>query len=105
MANKMNKQNMIAGLFTAFASEQITVSTTVKTLTSTKYGDDVKRVLITVETTRIRYLYSGDTPTSSVGHLASPGDVITLIGKSNIQNFKAIRADSSDSKITITYEE
>lgn len=99
-----NKQNMIAGLFTAYAFETITVSNAVKTLTASKYGDSVKRAVITIQNAQLRYNYNGSTPTATVGHAVNPFDVIVLIGTSNIQNFKAIRKGTTDSVISVTYE-
>lgn len=105
---KANKTNIIAGLFTAFAFEELTVSNSVKTLTSTKYldtdGENATRAIITIQDAQIRYMYNGDTPTASLGHVVNPFDTITLLGSQNIRNFKAIRKGSTDAKISCTYE-
>jgi len=109
MAGNTTKINMIAGLFKAFAFEQITISTAVKTLTSATYrfdssGEKAKRALITCENAQIRYTYDGTTPTASVGHLLNPMDILVLTGSDNISNFKAIRKGSTDGQISCTYE-
>lgn len=109
MAGNANKVNITAGLFKAFAFEQLTISTVVLPLTALTYivdssGEKAKRAVITITGAQIRYTYDGTTPTSSVGHLVNPFDVITIIGSDNISNFKAIRAGSSDAIISVTYE-
>ena len=104
---EQNKVNIIAGLHKAFSFEQITVSNAVKTLTVGKYTDTdsklSKKVFISVEDAQIRYTFDGTTPTSSIGHIANPAEVIILIGTQNIENFKAIRKGSTDAKISVTY--
>ncbi len=99
-----NKINMIAGLFTAFAFEKLSVTNSVTSLTASKYGDKVKRAVITVETAQIRYKYNGDDPTTTEGHISQPQDVITIRGTQNIQNFRAIRTGSTSANLHITYE-
>lgn len=103
-----NLNNLTAGLFTAFAYESITISTTVKSLTSGKYtadnGEVATRAIITVENARLRYRYDGDNPTSSEGHILNPNNVLVIIGSANIQNFRAIRVDGTDAVIRVTYE-
>lgn len=101
-----NKTNIIAGLFTGVNFEKLTVSNSVKILTASKYTSGefkAKRAFITVETASFRYKYNGDNPTTSEGHIARPNSVITLIGTTNIENFKAIRI-SSNATVQITYE-
>lgn len=107
MAGNANKINMIAGLHKAFAHESITVDNTAQAFTAATYltgGEKAKRAVITIELAQIRYTYDGTTPTSSVGHLCNPFDVITLIGSDNITNFRAIRAGSTNATIKVTYE-
>ena len=99
-----NKQNMIAGLFIAFAFEKLSVTGSVTSLTASKYGANVKRAVITVETAQLRYKYNGDDPTASEGHVSQPQDIITIRGTQNIQNFRAIRTGSTSATLHITYE-
>lgn len=106
MANA-NKVNMIAGLFKAFAHESITVAGTAIGFTAATYltsSEKAKRAIVTVEDAQIRYTYDGTTPTSSIGHLLNPMDVLVLIGSDNITNFKAIRVSSTSGTLKITYE-
>lgn len=107
MPGNANKTNIIAGLFKAFAHEKITVSNSAVSLTTATYttdGEKAKRAIITVESAQLRYRYDGTAPTSSVGHLLNPFDVITILGSDNITNFKAIRAGSTDAAISCSYE-
>ena|SRR3990167_9045294 len=107
MAGNANKVNITAGLFKAFAHESITVTDTAQTFTAATYltgSEKAKRAIITIESAQIRYTYDGTTPTSSVGHLCNPFDVISLIGSDNITNFRAIRAGSTNAAIKVTYE-
>lgn len=96
-----------AGVFFAFAFEQLTVTNAVKTLTAATYVSGAKKAqiaFITVESADIRYTYDGTTPSGSVGHLAVAGTAITLFGSHDIENFKAYRDASSDATISVTYE-
>jgi hypothetical protein len=109
MSGNATKTNIAAGLFKAFAFEQITVSNSAITLTASIYrvdssGEKAKRALITCEDAQIRYTYDGTTPTSTVGHILNPMDTLVLTGSDNISNFKAIRKGSTDGKISVTYE-
>ena len=107
----------IAGVFFAFAHEQLVVSDSAKILTASKYQKTVadaapagnrtvvaQRAVITVEDQDIRYTYDGTTPTTDVGHLATAGTTITIVGPKNIENFKAFRDGATDSEINVTYE-
>lgn len=100
------KINIIANLLNIFGFETLTIGTTVKTLTSSSYMDSnrnyAKKALITVETAPMRWRCDDD-PTSTVGHLLQPGDVLTLIGSANIRNFKAIRTGATSAKISVSY--
>ncbi|KKN79584.1 hypothetical protein LCGC14_0337880 [marine sediment metagenome] len=93
----------------AFAHEAITVSNSAKSFTAVTYAPSgtvppVHRAVVTVEDQNLRYTIDGSTtPTTSVGHLAKDEYVIILTSKTMIQNFKAIRATGSDSKIKVTY--
>lgn len=96
--------------------EALAVSTTAVGLTATEYqksvstGDSKDRVtanraVITVEAQSLRYRLDGTAPTSTVGHLATAGDVIELNGIHQIVNFLAIRSSGTDSAIHVTYYE
>ena len=101
-----DKINIIANLLNIFNFETLTVGTTVKSLTSSIYIDSngayAKKALITIETASLRWRCD-DNPTSTVGHLMQPGDILTLIGSANIRNFKAIRTGATSAKISISY--
>lgn len=57
---------------------------------------------LTVETNSIRYYFSGDTPTASVGHLANITDVIFFDQAEDILNFLMIRTAAPDATVTYT---
>ncbi len=102
-----NLPNMIASQMAGFADEKITVSTTVKKLTPSKFQDSdgmAKRAVITISGAQLRYRYSGTNPDSSTGHLMNPFSVIVLNTTTSIKNFRAVRAGSSDAEIFATYE-
>jgi len=90
--------------------ETITVSSTAIGFTATKIkpttgdfkGMTAVEAFFTVETAQIRFRCDGTDPTSSVGHLLSSGDSVTIRGKNNVNNFKAIRV-SSDATIQVSY--
>lgn len=96
-----------AGIYFAFAYEQLTVTNAVKTLTSTVYqsGDKKAQIaFITVEDADIRFTYDGSTPSATNGHLLRADSVLTLYGTHDIENFKAFRAAGTDAEINVTYE-
>jgi len=92
----------------AFAYESVTVADSAIGLTVTTFdpGDApcAERALVSVETAQIRYQYDGTDPTSSVGHVAEPGDLIELDGNQNIRNFAAIRTGAVSATLRVTYE-
>jgi len=93
---------------TAFAKEELTVSSTVVALTSSVYRPTgqtaASKAFITVEDNPIRYWYDGSDPTSTSGHLAAAGATIELEPLEDIENFKCIRATAADAAIKVTYE-
>ena len=103
-----DKINIMAGYLNAFAYEALDVADTAVVLTVAKYKDSegqyAKRAVITIEDAQIRYCYDGTTPTTLVGHLANPMDVIILNTASNIRNFQIIRKGSTSAKIKVSYE-
>lgn len=104
----ISRQSLEARL-DAYDHESITVSNSAVTLDLTKVqpatpARNAERVVIDIETDQIRYTYDGGTtPTSSVGHLAGPGDRIVMNGYGNIRRLKMIRV-TADATIKVTYE-
>jgi len=107
----------IAGPLHAYAHESIAVDSTAggKALTAATYdavinANDVvttrhpKLAVITVEDQNLRWATNpGTTVSSTVGHLAQAGDVISVEGYENIKNFRAIRATGTDSNLRATF--
>jgi len=83
--------------------ESITVTGTAIGCTTAK-AIKAERALVTVEAGQIRFRYDGGDPTSTEGHLASSGDTWIIEGTEDIKQFRAIRADTSDSTLRVTYE-
>jgi hypothetical protein len=59
----------------------------------------VDAVYITVETASLRYWVSGDTPTSSEGHLIADGGNFTVVGRENVLNLLMIRTGGTSADI------
>jgi hypothetical protein len=112
----------VNGVLKARKHERIDTLTSSTGFTSSNYdvtdgiaGNDAnwkvlraEEVVITVETADIRWTVDGSTPTvtsgTGNGHLASAGDVISITGYENIQNFKAINAvASSGAKLRVSF--
>ncbi len=107
----------IAGPLYAYAHESITVDSTAggKALTAATYDTTLiangqvtnrrpKQAVVTVEDQNLRWAADPSTTVSStVGHLAQAGDVITIEGYENIKNFRAIRSTGSSSNIRVTF--
>ena len=90
----------------AYAFEQITVATTAIGLTTANIRrgtGSTKKVVITVESARVRYRVDGTDPTSSVGDLVNPSQRITLTSFSDIENFSAIRDGSTSATLDVHY--
>lgn len=90
-----------------FAFESITVGGsavgfTAATINPVSTGGPAQRATVTVETNPIRYRIDA-APTSSIGHLLNPGDVLVLEGRSEIKNIQFI-ATGSNGTIMCTYE-
>ena len=61
------------------------------------------RALLTVETAAIRFTADGTAPTTAIGHLAQPGDVIKLAGNDELTRFRAIRQGGVSGTIMASY--
>ncbi len=82
--------------------ESVTVSTTAKILTASRYGNRAE-ALITVEVAAVRW-WTGDVPpTASVGHILNVGDVIKLHSALDIKNIKFIRKNGADATLRCSY--
>lgn len=101
-----------------FDGETLTVSSTSKALTSSKYNPTITDVpssqsradyaVITVETDAIRWwpctgsLCTVGAPTSSTGHLVPTGGAFTIYGYGNIVSLRMIRV-TADATIQVSY--
>jgi hypothetical protein len=97
----------VAGVYTGFAYEVLTVTTAVKTLTAGSYivGDKRAQVAqLTVESNGVNYTYDGTPPTATVGHNLPAGSSLVIQGMHNIENFKMFRSGASDATVKVTYE-
>lgn len=102
-----DKINVIANLLNIFAFETVTVGATAKALTEGTYVDSnnayAKKALMTIESAQLRWRADGTNPTSTVGHVLNPGDTLTLVGSTNIRNFRAIKVGTNSAKISVSY--
>lgn len=87
----------------AIVFESITVADTAIGLTSTNLDWTKTTAFCTVETSQIRFLYDGTTPTASVGHVANVGDAINLESYEELRNFKAIRTGAASGVLRCSY--
>jgi hypothetical protein len=60
------------------------------------------RCEFTVETSDVRYYYTGDTPTGSAGHIWYAGATYSLTGTQALRNFRTIRISTASSDATVT---
>ncbi len=101
-----DKINIIANLLNIFAFETISIEAVAVGFTAATIVNSndayAKKALVTVESAQLRWRCDSN-PTSTVGHLLQPGDVLILIGSENIRNFKAIRTGSTNAKISVSY--
>ena len=101
MANRLQIEQAI-NLINAQAKEQITVSDSATGLTSAVYGT-CTRAIMQIQEASIRFWTTGDNPTTTEGFSLSSGSFLELHGKTELENFKAIRDDSDDAVLAISY--
>ena len=101
----IDSRQHIIGKLIPYDFETITVEDTPIGLTAAilNASPKPKKVFITVETAQIRYRMDGTDPEAAVGHIANPMDSIILEGYSQINNFMAIRKETTSGKIQATY--
>ena len=86
--------------------EQLTVSSTVKSLTESKYIAMNKCwARVTVGTAGIRFQLDGSNPTGESGETLAVGDILTLNNLIEIKQFRAIRDGSTDAEMRVHYFE
>ncbi len=88
------------GMFKSTNFAVLTITAVSQTLAS--YDVKTIRAMITVEGSNARYRYDGGTPTSSTGHLITSGDVIQVLGPTNISSFQCVSLGTTN--LMITYE-
>jgi len=102
---------------TVSAGENLRVSTTTYCVATTgqletPMGQPARALSISCETNSVRFCFNGDTPTNSAGTPASHGHLIranenmTVVGYSNVRNFKMMNAVSTSNgviNVTIHY--
>ncbi len=94
------KRTSISKAFVTDSYEEIiATSTNVVAITSgiidTTRPDITQRAYIKVTGQGIRWLCTGDNPSTSLGNPASTGDWLQIIGLSDIQNFKIVNDDDT----------
>ena len=85
-----------------YAFETLTVSTTALALTES-LSELAEQVFITVEAQAVRYRLDGQSPTASVGHILTDGDVLELHGRFEIDKFRVIRKDGTDATVRASF--
>ncbi len=89
-----------------YDAETLTVSSTVKALTSSKYlpatGGAAKFAIAAVETNALRYYDTGTVPTSSVGLPAAAGSTMLICGSWSLSQLQMI-AQGSNATVQVAY--
>lgn len=87
-------------------AESLTIDATVGgiALTAGTYGT-ARYAEISIEVAEIRFRVDGGAPTSTVGHIASPPDIIELESAEDIAAFRAIRTGATSATIFVTYQD
>jgi len=85
--------------------ENITVSSSVKQLTSSKITTDVVYVRVQCQVASIRVTEDGTNPNPStpVGEIYQPEDIFEVWGSDACKDFKMIREGTSDANVEVTY--
>lgn len=89
----------------AYDFESIVVGTTAVRLDKTKRSK-AHRITLSLETAQIYYRYDALDPTGNPddGHIMDVGEKMTLEGKTNVENFRAIASGSTAGVLKVTYE-
>lgn len=85
--------------------EQITVSSTVKTLDPLKFNPDGRpadMAIITCETDAVRYRSDGQAPTAAVGHQLAVAGVLLVYGEAAMRALQLIRV-TGDATLFVSY--
>lgn len=98
---------IVSGLRTvAYDSITVTDSATRLTLSNvrgTTNQPSSEKVIITGEGAQFRWRADGTDPTSSEGHLANQGVVLTFENRDRIEKFRAIRTGSTNATLKVDY--
>ena len=90
----------------AYASITVADSATRLTLGNVRGNSGqfaAEKVILTVETASIRWRDDGTDPTSTEGHLATVGTVLTLPNRNRIDAFRAIRTSATSATLRVSY--
>lgn len=86
------------------------VGGTMKALSSTIYANghgtfspDTEEAFMTLETGAVRWRADGTNPTLTEGHVMSAGESITMVGYTNISNFKSVATATPVGVLKVTY--
>ena len=84
--------------------EALTIDNTVGGIacTAAEYAG-CAHAFMTLETAQIRFTVDGTAPTTSVGHLLNPGEVLKLDSLADITAFRAIRTGATSGSLRCTY--
>ncbi len=85
----------------ADAFEQVTVSTTAKTLGTPRQTHQYATVAC--ENVAVRYRLDGQAPTATVGTLLNANDTLLLGNAANVDNAQFISATGGSSTLSVTY--
>lgn len=95
----------------AYAKESLIVSTsaigfteaTMKVSVELGTGDKPEQAVFVIERSAIRYWVNGDDPTETTGLIGEVGDIITIIGRHDIEMFRAISKDGNDAVLSTQF--
>ena len=108
MAHNVSILSRIVGVYRGFNHEKISIGTAATSLTVASYAPSgstpAQAAIITCETGQIRYRYDGTAPTSTTGHLLSPGGSVIIHDSKNIEQFQAIVPGTAAAALSVSYE-
>lgn len=92
----------------AFAFDQHTISSAALALADLDFTqdqvDETARVVISVRSGEVNIAYDGTTPTTSLGHIFTAGDIFEILGNNDVQNLQLIRNGAVDAVVDVTLE-
>jgi len=87
-----------------YAFEKILISEQPKSLNPKILSQGAKKAFLTLEAGSVRYLYHGENPNDSTGHILEERNFLVIDGQSKLSKIRFVRFGDFDATASVTYE-